>query len=66
MYDSETGRYNLLSTKLIFRYAHNISDMNLRNIMVNGAGDVLSVDEMSGNRSNPRKVTSIKVSTINI
>ena len=44
---------------LIFRYAHNISDMNLRNIMVNGAGDVLSVDEMSGNRSQPRKVTSI-------
>ena len=44
---------------LIFRYGHNISDTNLRNIMVNKKGEVLSVDEMSGNRSQPKKVTSI-------
>lgn len=40
---------------LIFRYAFNISDTNLRNIMVSGKSEVLSVDEMTGNRSKSKQ-----------
>lgn len=46
--------WNLIKV-LIFRAAFNISDTNLRNVMVNfSTNEVLSVDEMTPNRMMPR------------
>lgn len=44
---------------LLFRYVYNISDTNLRNIMVNVKGCVLSVDEMTGNRVEPKDMNDL-------
>lgn len=48
MFYSKIDMWNILKV-LIFRHAFNVSDTNLRNVMVCN-GEALSVDEMSGQR----------------
>ena len=46
---SDKALWNIAKV-LIFRFAYNISDTNLRNVMISDTSEVLSVDEMTGNR----------------
>jgi len=58
---SDKALWNIAKV-LIFRFAYNISDTNLRNVMISDASEVLSVDEMTGNRK--RKGLYKGVSTV--
>lgn len=54
LFYSKKAMWNIAKV-LIFRFAYNISDTNLRNVMISDKSEVLSVDEMTGNRSKSKQ-----------